>query len=86
MTAAAAPALTPQQSLAEAVWEAVLWHASPDAAPGAAQAYEELYDAVAAAPGHEAALELARAAVAAGTAQAGDLPAGLGPPAEGERT
>jgi hypothetical protein len=81
-----APAPTPQQSLAEAVWEAVLWHAGPDAGPGTAQAYEALYDAVAAAPGYEAALELARAAVAAGTAQAGDLPAALGPPDEGKRT
>lgn len=71
---AAAPALTPQQNLAGAVWEAVLWHARPDAGEGQAEAYEALYDAVAAAPGHEAALELVRAAVAAGTADAGDLP------------
>ena len=62
-----------RESLAEALWSAVLWHTSPDAAPGIAQAYEELYDAVTAAPGDAAALELVRAAISAGTAEAGDL-------------
>jgi hypothetical protein len=72
--AAVAPPRTPlQESLAEAVWAAVLWHSSPDAAPGRAQAYEGLYDAVNAAPDDAAALELVLAAIGAGTAEAGDL-------------
>jgi hypothetical protein len=65
-----------RESLAEAVWAAVLWHTSPDAAPGRAQAYEALYDAVIAAPGDEAALVAVRAALADGTAELGDLAAG----------
>jgi hypothetical protein len=66
--------LTPRESLAEDIWAAVLWHASPDATPGTADAYEALYDAVTAAPDEAAALELVRAAIKAGTADAGDLP------------
>lgn len=70
---ATAPALTAQESLAEAVWAAVLWHSIPDAKPGTADAYEALHDAVAAAPGVASALNLIRDAIGAGTANAGDL-------------
>jgi hypothetical protein len=63
-----------QENLAENIWGAVLWHSSPDAEPGRAAAYEALYDAVTAAPDMAAALELVRAAIGAGTANAGDLP------------
>jgi hypothetical protein len=71
--AVAPPRMPLREALAEAVWSAVLWHTSPDAAPGRAQAYEALYDAVITAPGDEAALELVRSAIEAGTAEAGDL-------------
>ena len=72
-TIAAPPALSLRESLAEALWGAVLWHTSPDAEPGRAKAYEELYDAVLAAPDGDAALELVLAAIGAGTAEAGDI-------------
>jgi hypothetical protein len=72
---AVAPARSPlREDLAEALWSAVLWHTSPDAAPGRAQAYEQLYDAAITAPDDATALELVRAAISAGTAEAGDLP------------
>lgn len=74
MSAAIADVLTARRDLAEALWGAVLWHSSPDAEPGRARAYEGLYDAVLAAPNDAAALNLVRAAIAAGTADAGDLP------------
>lgn len=75
MSAVAPPRSPLRESLAEALWSAVLWHASPDAEPGKAQAYQRLYDAVNAAPDGEAALALVRAAVAGGTAQPEDLSA-----------
>lgn len=71
-----APArLTSREALAEAVWGAVLWHSSPDDEPGAAAPYEALFDAVIGTRDYGAALQLVRDAVAAGTVDAGDLPA-----------
>lgn len=73
--AVAPPRMLLRESLAEAVWSAVLWHTSPDAEPGRAQAYEGLYDAVLAVPDDGAALALVRAELADGTADLGDLTA-----------
>jgi hypothetical protein len=61
--------------LAEALWHARTWHSHPEFSDEAKAAlYEGLHDAVVTAPDDTAALELVRAAVSAGTAEAGDLP------------
>jgi len=66
---------TLRESLAEALWSAVLWHSSPDAEPGKAKAYEGLYDAVTDAADDGEAVSLVRAAVAGGTAELDDFAA-----------
>lgn len=73
-TALAAPCL--RDVLAEALWIASVWHSDPEFGDEAKAAlYEGLHDAVVTAPDDEAALELLRAALAEGTAEAGDLAA-----------
>jgi len=64
--------------LAEALWHARAWHSHPEFGDEAKAAlYEGLHDAVVTAPDDDAALELVRASVADGKAEAGDVTEGV---------